>query len=111
MGPASLRGQFGDATTHCEAHSRVGRPLRFVFTGESRFARQRAKAASMRTSELLLAYYSAATIVVAPTGREMGSARPLNRRHAILTSRNSRTQALGALKWEANSRSISSGCQ
>ena len=35
----------------------------------------------------------------------------LNRSHTILISRNSRTQALGARKWEANSRSISSGRQ
>ena len=38
-----------------------------------------------------------------------GSSRRRNRRKAIRTSRNSRTQALGLRKCEANSRSVSSG--
>jgi hypothetical protein len=55
--------------------------------------------------------YSAGTSVVASAGKVIGSARPLNLSQANRMSRNSRTQALGARKCEANSRSISSGRQ
>ena len=55
--------------------------------------------------------YSAGTTGMASAGRERGSARRMNRSHAILISRYSRTQRFGERKWEANSRSISSGSQ
>jgi len=55
--------------------------------------------------------YSAWTIVMGSAGTVIGLARRMKRNHAVLISRNSRTHALGAWKWEANCRSISSGRQ